>query len=67
MGSLFLTTRLSICIEVRSWQIYAIMHFFRFMLKFRFVRLFLRIKNCHLPRYNFELTRPELRNIQHIA
>jgi hypothetical protein len=57
MAVLFLKAHLIICIEVRSWQIYALI-IFTFNVKFP-VRTFLRSVNCHLPRFVFELAHPQ--------
>ena len=58
MNFLFLTAHLIICIEIRSWQIYALIYIFTFYVKVP-VRTLLRSENCPLPRSDFELAHPQ--------
>ena len=58
MAFLFIIVHLIICIEIRSWKNYALMHFFTFYVKVP-VRTFLRSENCHLPQFDHELAHPQ--------
>ncbi len=59
MDFLCLIVHLIICIEIRSWQVYMRIRFFRKFYAKVPIRTFLRIENCYLPRFDLELAHPQ--------